>query len=72
MRNHEREEELLNCLNDRTLVQDSRFEEEENYFYIVLGEIDVDEVFSLSRIRGVTHVVVNPNDESTIQVNITF
>ena len=65
-------EEIRNSLRGSNRIEDSRFEEEENYFYIVLGEIDVDEVFSLSRIRGVTHVVVNPNEESTIQVNLSF
>ena len=65
-------EEIRNSLRDSNRIEDSRFEEEENYFYIILGEIDVDEVFSLSRIRGVTREVVNPNEESTIQVNLSF
>jgi len=64
--------EIRNSLRDSNLIEDSRFEREGNYIYIVLGDIDVDEIFSLLRIRGVTHVVVNPNDESTIQVNLSF
>ena len=64
--------DIEKSLRSSNRILDSRFEEEENYFYIELDEIDVDEVYNLSRIVGVTHVVVNPNNESTIQVNLSF
>ena len=72
MRNHEREEEIMNCFNDRTLIRDSRMEEEEGYFYVVVEMICQCEIYNLSKVVGVTHVTVHSNDESTIQVNIIF
>jgi hypothetical protein len=73
MRNHEElEEEILNCFNDRTEIRDSRFEEEEGYFYVEVEMICMCEIYDLSRIVGVTHVTVHCNDENSIQVNITF
>ena len=69
---NEREEEIMNCFNDRTLIRDSRMDEEEGYFYVVVELICQCEIYNLSKVVGVTHVTVHSNDESTIQVNITF
>ena len=69
MRNHELETEILNCFNEQEGID---LIEEEDYYYVVVDSVCQCEILNLSHVEGVTHVVVHPNDESTIQVNITF
>ena len=69
MRNNELETELLNCFNNQEGMD---LIEEEDYYYVVVDSLCMCEIYNLSQVVGVTHVVVHPNDESTIQVNIIF